>query len=140
MGLLARMRRVKRITRNSNLNISKFVLSPGIYRIYSRISREILDKIWQIFLQFDLYAGQKIGSGKHAFIHYLCVLRPSKPLKKENKKMKFWSFFSTYFSNSTYTRVDLYASIYGNYLPVKGIVYVQTACFKLAQSLNYNTF
>jgi hypothetical protein len=27
--------------------------------------------------------------------------------------MKFWSFFSTYFFNSTYTRVDLYASIYG---------------------------
>ncbi len=26
---------------------------------------------------------------------------------------KFWSFFGKYFFNSTYTRVDLYASIYG---------------------------
>ncbi len=29
------------------------------YRIYSRISREILDKFWTIFSQFDLYAGHQ---------------------------------------------------------------------------------
>ena len=28
---------------------------------------------------------------------------------------KFWTDFSTYFFNSTYTRVDLYVSIYGTY-------------------------
>ena len=30
------------------------------YRIYSRISREILDNFFWIFSQFDLYAGQKL--------------------------------------------------------------------------------
>jgi hypothetical protein len=30
------------------------------YRIYSRISREILDKNKAYFYQFDLYAGQQI--------------------------------------------------------------------------------
>ncbi len=29
------------------------------YRIYLRISREILDKNWANLFQFDLYAGQK---------------------------------------------------------------------------------
>ncbi len=82
----------------------------NIYRIYSRISREILDKIWQIFLQFDLYAGQKFGSGKHDFIHYLCVLRHSKPLKRKIKKWNFGHFFRLIFPirlirGSTYTRV-----------------------------------
>ena len=30
------------------------------YRIYPRISREILEKVLQIFFQFDLYAGNEI--------------------------------------------------------------------------------
>ncbi len=30
------------------------------------------------------------------------------------QKFQFWSIFWTYFFNSTYTRVDLYASIYGS--------------------------
>jgi hypothetical protein len=29
------------------------------YRIYSRISREILDEFWTVVFQFDLYAGHK---------------------------------------------------------------------------------
>jgi hypothetical protein len=29
------------------------------YRIYSHISREILDKNWNFYLSFDLYAGQQ---------------------------------------------------------------------------------
>ncbi len=36
------------------------------YRIYSRRSREILDKIWLIFSQFDLYAGRLV----HEYIRY----------------------------------------------------------------------
>ena len=47
--------------------VSRFQTLPGNilnkmkYRIYSRISREILDHICQIYIQFDLYAraGQK---------------------------------------------------------------------------------
>ncbi len=34
------------------------------YRIYSRISREILDKIKTKFYQFDLYEGQLFGPSK----------------------------------------------------------------------------
>ena len=33
-------------------------LMKNTYRIYSRISREILDRFWRIFFSFDLYAGQ----------------------------------------------------------------------------------
>ncbi len=33
-------------------------------------------------------------------------------LHKNIKKIQFWAFFDKYFCNSTYTRVDLYASIY----------------------------
>ena len=31
----------------------------SIYRIYSRIRRQILDEIWSFILPFDLYAGHK---------------------------------------------------------------------------------
>jgi hypothetical protein len=81
------------------------------YRIYLRISQEILDKIWHIFLQFNLFAGRKFDPLKHNTFPYLCVLGTSKPFNRKIKKIEFWSFFSTYFQ--LITRVDLYASIYG---------------------------
>ncbi len=44
------------------------------YRIYSRISREILDKIWPKFCQFDFYAGHTFLVQKAYFINYLSDL------------------------------------------------------------------
>ncbi len=69
-----------------------------------------MDKIWRIFLQFNLYMSHKFGSGKHDFIPYLCVLRLSKTLKRKFKKWNFGHFFQLIFSiwlirGSTYTRV-----------------------------------
>ena len=83
---------------------------PTTYRIYSRISREILDKIWLKFYQFDLYAGQHFWSSKYVFIHYLCVLRHYKCLDKVLKNVNFGQFFGLIFSirlirGSTYSRV-----------------------------------
>ncbi len=80
------------------------------FRIYSRISREILDKIWHIFLQFDLYAGPKFGLLKHNIFHYLCVLETSKPCNRKINKLNFGHFFQLIFPiqlirGSTYTRV-----------------------------------
>jgi hypothetical protein len=40
--------------------IDTIVKFNSIYRIYSRISWEILNKIWSVFYPFDLYAGQQI--------------------------------------------------------------------------------
>ncbi len=34
---------------------------------------------------------------------------------KQEKYFEFWTIFSRYFFDSTYTRVDLYASIYGSF-------------------------
>ncbi len=80
------------------------------YHIYSRISREILDKIWHIFLQFDLYAGPKFGPLKHNIFPYLCVLGTSKPFNRKIKSSHFGHFFQLIFPirlihGSTYTRV-----------------------------------
>ena len=36
-----------------------FIVGENSYRIYSRISREILDEFWAVFSSFDLYAGHK---------------------------------------------------------------------------------
>jgi hypothetical protein len=38
------------------------------YRIYSRISREILDTFWHLFFEFDLYTGHK------TWLHYLGLI------------------------------------------------------------------
>ncbi len=84
-----------------------------------------MDKIRRIFFQFDLYAGQKFGSGKHDFIPYLCVLRPSKPLKKKIKN-EFWSFFNLFFL------FDLYPSIYGIFFDIN-----QSNLYKLVKVGNY---
>ncbi len=76
--------------------------------LYSRISREILDKIWHIFLQFD--AGPKFGPLKHNIFRYFCVLGTSKPFNRKIKKSHFGHFFQLIFPirlirGSTYTRV-----------------------------------
>ncbi len=84
------------------------------YRIYSRISREILDKIWHIFLKFDLHAGPKFGTSKHNIFPYLCVLGTSMPFNRKIKNSDF-GHFSTYFSNSTYTRVYTVIEYFWNF-------------------------
>ncbi len=40
-----------------NMSIKNWVKKQFNYRIYLRLSREILDKIWPIFFQFHLYVG-----------------------------------------------------------------------------------
>ncbi len=87
------------------------------YRIYSRISREILDKNKTKFYQFDLYVGQHLLLQKYIWALYLCVLRQFKTLQ-ENLKFLILVKFSTIFSNSIDTRVDFYASIYGTQKPM----------------------
>jgi hypothetical protein len=44
------------------------------YRINSRISRVILDKIWMNFYQFDLYAGQLSCYSKCVYTLYRCFM------------------------------------------------------------------
>jgi hypothetical protein len=87
-----------------------------MYRIYLRISQEILDKIWPKFCQFDLYAGHTFFVQKGSFINYLSDLR-FKYLGslKTTYNFEFWTIFETYFFNSTYTRIDLvYTVILGS--------------------------
>ena len=53
------------LTQSINPTVFLNVLRNGgpvedVYRTYSRISRGILDKIWQLFFPFDLYAGQTL--------------------------------------------------------------------------------
>ncbi len=72
------------------------------YRIYSRISREILVIFWQIFFQFDLYAGH--------FFDYLGIIWLYRWLNMVFKNAYFGQFFGLIFSirlirGSTYTRV-----------------------------------
>ncbi len=89
------------------------------YRIYSRISREILDKFRSIFFQFDLYAGHKKSLLKPLFIDFLYISHQCKPVlafKIICNFGQFWAWKSCIrlIRGSTYTRVDLYASIYGS--------------------------
>jgi hypothetical protein len=46
-----------------------------MYRIYSRISQEILDVFLNFFSQFDLYAGQTLPSLKYLRIGYFFILK-----------------------------------------------------------------
>jgi len=61
------------------------------YRIYSRISREILDKNKAYFYQFDLYAGQQIEKlinlriySNRMSMYYKGGIRPEKILIKKS--------------------------------------------------------
>ncbi len=67
----------------------------NMYRIYSRISREIKNVILN-----------ELNSENSLFKPFTLIILGL-------KKYKFWTILSKYFINSTYTRVDLYASIYG---------------------------
>jgi hypothetical protein len=80
------------------------------YRIYSRISREILVIIWQIFFSIRLICGSLTMLTKLVYIVFFQHKNIKPSLLRHNF---FMSFFGKYFFNSTYTRVDLYASIYG---------------------------
>ncbi len=81
------------------------------YRIYLRISREILDKIWPIFLQFDLYPGHKTyrlnwtkfewSSFKGSYFGILKL-----------KHYEFWTIFCKYLFISTYIRRLTYTRVY----------------------------
>ncbi len=94
--------------------ISVSFKSKKTYRVYSRISREILDKIWQKFYLFDLYAGHKKVSPKMYQNHFMYVSELSIQKNKALEISNFGHFLPVFF-NSNYTRVDLYASIYGNW-------------------------
>jgi hypothetical protein len=83
------------------------------YRIYSHTSREILDKIWQKFYQFDLYAGHKKYLPKCTKIT-LCIYQNF--LLRKIKLLKF-QILDTFCQFSF--QFDLYASIYGNASMVK---------------------
>ncbi len=80
------------------------------YRIYSRISREILDNIWPKFCQFDLYAGHNFLGQKRFFIDYLSVLSLFSKFEEDFKFLIFGPFLALIFSiglicGLTYTRV-----------------------------------
>ncbi len=79
------------------------------YPIYSGISREILDNF---LLKFFQYADQRIFCLKPLCTGYMHVIRQFKCID-EILKSQFWRLLGTYFFNSTYTRVELNASIYG---------------------------
>jgi hypothetical protein len=69
------------------------------YRIYSRISREILDKILPKFYQFNLYVGQSIFIilKMISFFMYVCF-RLKETYIKCFTKIQFWTFFNNIFS------------------------------------------
>ena len=83
-----------------------------IYRIYSRISRDILDKITANFIQFDFYADHKFLSRKALFSSYSCILDHFLIFLRFLIISILGKFREYYFFNSTYSRVDLYASTY----------------------------
>ncbi len=79
------------------------------YRIYSRISRNILLDFWRYFFQFEQYGGHKVEFLLfNIFLHD--IISPT--LKKLKNYFEFWTIFTPFFK-ATYTLVDLYASIYG---------------------------
>ncbi len=71
--------------------------------------------IWPKFYQFDLYAGHKNYRPK-CTITMSCTFKNL--LLTKMKLLNFWILdnFCTIFFNSTYTRVDLYTSIYVNFI------------------------
>ncbi len=87
--------------------VSSIILQND-YRIYLCISREILDKNSATFNEFDLYVGQYFHKMFMFFlfnlVRFLCFV----------DLFKYVNLGHLFF-NSTYIRVDLYASIYKKY-------------------------
>jgi hypothetical protein len=79
------------------------------YQMYLRISQEILAKI--LLLQL-LHGSQKISPKMYQKL-FMSVLGPSIHKRKVFECSNFGHICHLFF-NSTYTRVDLYASIYGS--------------------------
>jgi hypothetical protein len=48
------------------------------YILYLRISREILDKFWTKYYQFDSYVGQTFLTQKYILVSFSYFLRPKK--------------------------------------------------------------
>ncbi len=97
---------LKLISNEEHFFQSKNVMSKNIgpyYRIYSRISREILDKNTSQFNQFDLYAGQDLTSWNFIQIPYFCALRSHKVPYNFLKFLILVKFSDIFF------RFDLYA-------------------------------
>jgi hypothetical protein len=68
------------------------------YRIYSRLSREILDKFWKKYYQFDLYAGQTFLTQKYILVSFSYIIGPmqtnqSKLYVKNDILVNFWHLF-----------------------------------------------
>jgi hypothetical protein len=63
--------------------------------------------------------GHNFLGSKRFIIIYLSALFWAYSISlKKTFNFEFWTIFGTYFFNSTYTRVDLYASIYGNFFSI----------------------
>ncbi len=95
--------------KGANCSPIKRALTAGLpsglfkYRIYSRISREILDKT----LSIRLIRGSQFFCccSKRVIINYLSFLRSLSKFKKKYN-FEFWTIFGTYFFNSAYTWID----------------------------------
>ncbi len=89
----------------------------AMYRIYSRISREILDVFSPIFIQFDLYAGHQNCLQKSFFINSMMFIGCVICFKSIKIKSNFGHFLAIIFSirlirGSTYTRVYTVSQIF----------------------------
>ncbi len=81
-----------------------------MYRIYSRISREILDKIWPKFYQFDLYTGLKKYLPK-----YTKTISCTFQILLFTRR-KLWNFRILNTFCHIFFQFDLYATVSCNYL------------------------
>ena len=108
--------------------------------LYKHISREISDKFWLNYSQFDLYAGQTIFFLKHIFIGYMRLIRPYKSFE-DILKMSILDNFWTYFFNSTNTR-STYTRVYSvmkywNNNNLKYLTRTQTEKFAFNRDLHH---
>ena len=82
---------------------------PYILAYKSRNFGQNLSNIFSI----RLIRGSQINISKMTFYFIFLLFRPFVIDFKAYRKSQFWTKFLNIFFNSTYTRVDLYASIYG---------------------------
>jgi hypothetical protein len=52
---------------------------------------------------------------KNMLLFIICMFRGFQIFWELLNRFKFWTLFGIYFFNSTYMRVDFYASIFGNW-------------------------